>query len=177
MLMTAEEYVAENSHVPACYNALGDVGVLFEHTDTGYDIRFYCDISNVFHTKTVIHCETGEEFLYRFNKIQQDIDDCFIELRKIYASSITLINSLSNIIDVDTLDRYINTTTSMEIGYTHFELGEYNGEIVCFISNCREDIYETAFLTEQETVDITNLHKEWNDCVTKVSEKFETLCS
>jgi len=174
--MNAEEYVAENSKVPACYNALGDVGVLFEHTDTGYDIRLYCDISNVFHNKTVIHCGTSDEFLTRFSRIQQDIDDCFIELRKIYDSSITLINSLSNIIDVDTLDRYIKTTINMEIGFTHFELGEYNGEIVCFISNCREDIHKMVYLTEEEAVEIENLHKEWGNCVTKVSEKFETLC-
>ena len=176
MLVSPEEYVKENSNVPNCYNALGDVGILFEHTDTGYDIRFYCDISNVFHNKTVIHCKTSDEFLHEFNKIQQDVDDCFIELRKIYDSSINLINSLSNIIDVDTLNRYINTTITIEIGYTHFELGEYNDEIVCFISNCREDIHKMVYLTEQEVVEIENLHKEWGNCVTKVSEKFETLC-
>ena len=68
MLMTAEEYIAENSHVPACYNALGDVCVIFEHTESGYDIKFYCEIPNVLEAKSVVHCSTSEMFLSEFNE-------------------------------------------------------------------------------------------------------------
>ena len=35
MLMNAEEYVAENSYVPSCYNSLGGVYVLFGYSETG----------------------------------------------------------------------------------------------------------------------------------------------
>lgn len=82
MLMTAEEYVAENRHVPACYNALGDVCVIFEHTDTGYDIKFYCEIPNVLETKSVVHCSTSERFLIEFKEMKPIIDTWFVQLKR-----------------------------------------------------------------------------------------------
>ena len=106
MLMNAEEYVAENSHVPACYNALGDVCVIFEHTESGYDIKFYCEIPNVLETKSVVHCSTSEMFLSEFNEMKPVIDKWFVQLKKIYDSNISLVNSLTNEIDVDSLDKY-----------------------------------------------------------------------
>lgn len=176
MLMTAEEYVAENSYVPACYNSLSGVYVLFDHSETGYDIKLGCEIINYFDSKHVIQCTTSKDFLYRFDTIKQDVDDCFTKLRKIYDSSVNLINSLSNEIDVDSLNKYINPTLRMDVGFTHFELGGYDGRLICFISNCREDIYKVVYLTEEEAVELVNLHKEWGNCVIETNDKFESLC-
>jgi hypothetical protein len=176
MLMTAEEYVAENSKVPACYNALGDVCVIFEHTDSGYDIKFYCEIPNVLETKSVVHCSTSEMFLSNFNEMKPVIDKWFTQLKKIYDSNINLVNSLTNEIDVDSLNKYINPTLRMDVGFTHFELGGYDGRLICFISNCREDIHKIVYLTEGEVVEVVNLHKEWDNCVMETSDKFESLC-
>lgn len=176
MLMNAEEYVAENSYVPACYNSLGGVYVLFDHLETGYDITLGCEIINYFDSKYVIQCTTSKDFLYRFDKIKQDVDDCFVKLRKIYDSSIDLINSFSNEINVDSLDKYINQTLTMDMGFTRINLGSHDGRLICFISNCREDIYKTVYLTEEEAVEVVNLHKEWGNCVMETSDKFESLC-
>lgn len=176
MLMNAEEYVAENSYVPACYNSLGGVYVLFDHLETGYDIILGCEIINYFDSKYVIQCTTSKDFLYRFDKIKQDVDDCFVKLRKIYDSSIDLINSFSNEINVDSLDKYINQTLTLDMGFTRINLGSHDGRLICFISNCREDIYKTVYLTEEEAVEVVNLHKEWGNCVMETSDKFESLC-
>lgn len=176
MLMNAEEYVAENSYVPACYNSLGGVYVLFDHLETGYDITLGCEIINYFDSKYVIQCTTSKDFLYRFDKIKQDVDDCFTKLRKIYDSSVNLVNSLTNEIDVDSLNKYINPTLNLDIGFTRINLGSHDGRLICFISNCREDIYKTVYLTEKEAVEVVNLHKEWGNCVVKTSDKFESFC-
>lgn len=176
MLMTATEYVAENSCVPACYNSIGGVYVLFDHSETCYDIKLGCQIINYFDSKHVIQCTTSKDFLHRFGMMKQDIDDCFTKLRKIYDSSIDLINSFSNEIDVNSLDKYINPTLKIEVGHTYFDLGSHDGRLICFISNCREGVYKTVYLTEEEAVEVVNLHKEWGNCVMETSDKFESLC-
>lgn len=176
MLMTAEEYVAENSYVPACYNSLGGVYVLFDHSETGYDIKLGCQIINYFDSKHIAHCNTRKDFLYKFDSMKQDVDDCFVKLRKIYDSGVNLINSLSDEIDVDSLNKYINPTLNLDMGFTRINLGSHDGRLICFISNCHEDIYKTVYLTEGEAVEVVNLHKEWGNCVMETSDKFESLC-
>ena len=176
MLMTAEEYVAENSHVPACYNALGDVCVIFEHTESGYDIKFYCEIPNVLETKSVVHCSTSERFLITFKEMKPVIDKWFVQLKKIYVSNINLVNSLTNIIDVDSIDKYIETPLRVSIGYTTISLGSYNGELVGFISDFRTDTFKTVILTEENVREIMELYKEQNDYIKSINDEIEELC-
>lgn len=176
MLMTAEEYVAENSHVPACYNALGDVCVIFEHTESGYDIKFYCEIPNVLEAKSVVHCSTSEMFLSEFNEMKPVIDKWFVQLKKIYDSNINLVNSLTNEIDVDSLDKYIETPLRLSIGYTTISLGGYNGELIGFISDFRTDTFKTVILTEDNVREIMELNKEQNDYIKSINDEIEELC-
>lgn len=176
MLMTAEEYVAENSHVPACYNALGDVWVIFEHTESGYDIKFYCEIPNVLETKSVVHCSTSEMFLSEFNEMKPVIDKWFVQLKKIYDSNISLVNSLTNEIDVDSLDKYIDTPLRLSIGYTTISLGSYNEELIGFISDFRTDTFKTVILTEDNVREIMELNKEQNDYIKSMNDEIEELC-
>ena len=176
MLMTAEEYVAENSHVPACYNALGDVCVIFEHTESGYDIKFYCEILNVLEAKSVVHCSTSEMFLSEFNEMKPVIDKWFVQLKKIYDSNISLVNSLTNEIDVDSLDKYIDTPLRLSIGYTTISLGGYNGELIGFISDFRTDTFKTVILTEDNVREIMELNKEQNDYIKSINDEIEELC-
>lgn len=176
MLMTAEEYVAENSHVPACYNALGDVCVIFEHTESGYDIKFYCEIPNVLEAKSVVHCSTIEMFLSEFNEMKPVIDKWFVQLKKIYDSNISLVNSLTNEIDVDSLDKYIDTPLRLSIGYTTISLGGYNGELIGFISDFRTDTFKTVILTEDNVREIMELNKEQNDYIKSINDEIEELC-
>jgi hypothetical protein len=176
MLMTAEEYVAENSHVPACYNALGDVCVIFEHTESGYDIKFYCEIPNVLEAKSVVHCSTSEMFLSEFNEMKPVIDKWFVQLKKIYDSNISLVNSLTNEIDVDSLDKYIDTPLRLSIGYTTISLGGYNGELIGFISDFRTDTFKTVILTEDNVREIMELNKEQNDYIKSINDEIEELC-
>lgn len=174
--MTAEEYVAENSKVPACYNALGNVCVIFEHTESGYNIKFYCEIPNVLETKSVVHCSTSEMFLIRFKEMKPVIDKWFVQLKKIYDSNINLVNSLTNEIDVDSIDKYIETPLRVEIGYTTISLGSYNSELIGFISDFREDVFKTVILTEDNVREIMELDKEQNDYIKSMSEEIEELC-
>ena len=176
MLMTAEEYVAENSHVPACYNALGDVCVIFEHTESGYDIKFYCEIPNVLETESVAHCSTSERFLIEFKEMKPVIDTWFVQLKKIYDSNINLVNSLTNIIDVDSLDKYIETPLRVSIGYTTISLGSYKGELIGFISDFRTDTFKTVILTEDNVREIMELNKEQNDYIKSINDEIEELC-
>lgn len=176
MLMTAEEYVAENSHVPACYNALGAVCVIFEHTESGYDIKFYCEIPNVLEAKSVVHCSTSEMFLSEFNEMKPVIDKWFVQLKKIYDSNISLVNSLTNEIDVDSLDKYIDTPLRLSIGYTTISLGGYNGELIGFISDFRTDTFKTVILTEDNVREIMELNKEQNDYIKSINDEIEELC-
>ena len=176
MLMTAEEYVAENSHVPACYNALGDVCVIFEHTESGYDIKFYCEIPNVLETKSAVHCSTSERFLTEFKEMKPVIDKWFVQLKKIYDSNINLVNSLTNEIDVDSLDKYIDTPLRLSIGYTTISLGGYNGELIGFISDFRTDTFKTVILTEDNVREIMELNKEQNDYIKSINDEIEELC-
>lgn len=176
MLMTAEEYLAENSHVPACYNALGDVCVIFEHTESGYDIKFYCEIPNVLEAKSVVHCSTSEMFLSEFNEMKPVIDKWFVQLKKIYDSNISLVNSLTNEIDVDSLDKYIDTPLRLSIGYTTISLGGYNGELIGFISDFRTDTFKTVILTEDNVREIMELNKEQNDYIKSINDEIEELC-
>lgn len=176
MLMNAEEYVAENSKVPACYNALGNVCVIFEHAESGYDIKFYCEIPNVLETRNIVHCSTSDTFLSIFKEMQPIIDKWFVQLKKIYDSNIKLINSLTNVIDVDSLDKYIDTPLRVEIGYTTISLGSYNGELIGFISDFREDMFKTVILTEDNVREIMELDKEQNDYIKSMSEEIEELC-
>ena len=176
MLMTAEEYVVENSHVPACYNALGDVCVIFEHPETGYDIKFYCEIPNVLETKSVVHCSTGEMFLIKFKEMKPVIDKWFVQLKKIYDSNVNLVNSLTNEIDVDSLDKYIETPLRVYIGYTTISLGSYMGELIGFISDFRTDTFKTVILTEENVREIMELNKEQNDYIKSINDEIEELC-
>ena len=176
MLMTAEEYVAENSHVPACYNALGDVCVIFEHTESGYDIKFYCEIPNVLEAKSVVHCSTSEMFLSEFNEMKPVIDKWFVQLKKIYDSNINLVKELTNEIDVDSLDKYIETPLRLSIGYTTISLGSYNGELIGFISDFRTDTFKTVILTEDNVREIMELNKEQNDYIKSINDEIEELC-
>ena len=176
MLMTAEEYVAENRHVPACYNALGDVCVIFEHTESGYDIKFYCEIPNILEAKSVVHCSTSEMFLSEFNEMKPVIDKWFVQLKKIYDSNISLVNSLTNEIDVDSLDKYIDTPLRLSIGYTTISLGGYNGELIGFISDFRTDTFKTVILTEDNVREIMELNKEQNDYIKSINDEIEELC-
>lgn len=176
MLMTAEEYVVENSHVPTCYNALGDVCVIFEHPETGYDIKFYCEIPNVLETKSVVHCSTGEIFLTKFKEMKPVIDKWFVQLKKIYDSNVNLVNSLTNEIDVDSLDKYIETPLRVYIGYTTISLGSYRGELIGFISDFRTDTFKTVILTEDNVREIMELNKEQNDYIKSINDEIEELC-
>lgn len=176
MLMTAEEYVAENSHVPACYNALGDVCVIFEHTESGYDIKFYCEIPNVLEAKSVVHCSTSEMFLSEFNEMKPVIDKWFVQLKKIYDSNISLVNSLTNKIDIDSIDKYIETPLRLSIGYTTISLGSSNGELIGFISDFRTDTFKTVILTEDNVREIMELNKEQNDYIKSINDEIEELC-
>lgn len=176
MLITAEEYVAENSKVPACYNAIGNVCVIFEHTESGYNIKFYCEIPNVLETKSVVHCSTSEMFLIRFKEMKPVIDKWFVQLKKIYESNINLVNSLTHEIDVDSIDKYIKTPLRVEIGYTTISLGSYNSELIGFISDFREDVFKTVILTEDNVREIMELDKEQNDYIKSMSEEIEELC-
>lgn len=176
MLMTVEEYVAENSHVPACYNALGDVCVIFEHTESGYDIKFYCEIPNVLEAKSVVHCSTSEMFLSEFNEMKPVIDKWFVQLKKIYDSNISLVNSLTNKIDIDSIDKYIETPLRLSIGYTTISLGSSNGELIGFISDFRTDTFKTVILTEDNVREIMELNKEQNDYIKSINDEIEELC-
>lgn len=176
MLMTVEEYVAENSHVPACYNALGDVCVIFEHTESGYDIKFYCEIPNVLKAKSVVHCSTSEMFLSEFNEMKPVIDKWFVQLKKIYDSNISLVNSLTNKIDIDSIDKYIETPLRLSIGYTTISLGSSNGELIGFISDFRTDTFKTVILTEDNVREIMELNKEQNDYIKSINDEIEELC-
>lgn len=175
MLMNAEEYVAENSKVPACYNALGNACVLFEHTESGYDIKFCFEAPNI-NTRDIVHCDTSKEFLNMFNYLKPTIDEWFTKLREIYETNVNLIKSLTNVIDDDSIDRYIETPIIVTVGHTTISLGSYKGELIGFISDYREDMFKTVILTEDSVREIMALDKEWNDYIKLMSEEVEEIC-
>lgn len=97
-------------------------------------------------------------------------------VKKIYDSNINLVNSLTNEIDVDSLDKYIETPLRVYIGYTTISLGSYKGELIGFISDFRTDTFKTVILTEDNVREIMELNKEQNDYIKSINDEIEELC-
>lgn len=104
------------------------------------------------------------------------IDKWFVQLKKIYDSNINLVNSLTNEIDVDSLDKCVETPLRVNIGYTTISLGSYGGELIGFISDFRTDTFKTVILTEDNVREIMELNKEQNDYIKSINDEIEELC-
>ena len=180
MLMSAEEYVAENSNVPACYDSIGGVCIIFTHTKDKYVVEFLCDIYKVIKDGCYARYDTKQDFLDGFNKVKPEIDECFTNLRRIKRECLDFVYRIlgrkHDLLASHEIDRYLETSRDIEIGFTNIQVCKYVNNTVIFVSDYRENLFFVAKISDEDVEKLDKLNAKWLKEVERTNNKFREIC-